>query len=511
MSIPYSPVASPTAAARPHPWSHTRSGWFQLPLATGFAVVVLWALAPALDLTKTLRPLVAVAAVLLAIAMLVLAARHTAGRERMGWTLAVVGAVGTMLPLIGSVAGIVMSVGVLLIAGGGWLSDRHRLLDGAVAFATLATGAAAYLYPEVLERHGVQRVDGVIGATQIVLAFSVILLMTYRCRAAARPDAWLVAAGFVAGTVAGMPGLVATDANHASTWIPTRWWEIALPLAAVAIAAGARLRVARPEPQLDAVGWGSEPNAALIGDLCLAALIVAFVLTRPAYQAVTLPLLVAALLLRHARSRLVERDNARLQEAAVEAAEHRLALYRASFVALATAIEARDGYTGQHSEQTVELVTRVAEALDLTGDEVSEVKTAALLHDVGKIGIPDDVLHKAGPLDEAEWEVMRRHPEIGERILRAVPGLDGVARAVRHEHERWDGGGYPDRLAGEQIPLASRIVLVCDAFHAMTSDRPYRTRMTEAAALAELRRCAGSQFDPRVVEALETALNGRHL
>jgi HD-GYP domain-containing protein (c-di-GMP phosphodiesterase class II) len=226
------------------------------------------------------------------------------------------------------------------------------------------------------------------------------------------------------------------------------------------------------------------------------------VLTRPESQAVTLPLLVATLLLRHVRSRLVESDNARLQVAATEATEHRLAMYKASFVALATAIEARDGYTGAHSEETVELVERVAHALALSEEQIAEVKTVALLHDVGKIGIPDSVLHKAGPLDESEWETMRRHPEIGERILRTVPGLDDVARAVRHEHERWDGGGYPDGIAGERIPLSSRIVLVCDAFHAMTSDRPYRKQLPTEEALAELRRCAGTQFDPRVVDAL---------
>ena len=469
--------------------------WAGRPAVLGAAVVALWALADPLDATQTLRPALAVGTVLLAIVALIATARHTRGRERRGWTLAVAGAVGAMLPVLGSVAGIVMAVGILLIAGGGWLTDRHRALDGAVAGLTVTTAAVAYLYPEVLQLHGVRRIDGVVAATQIVLAFSAVVLMTYRCRASLRPDAWLVAIGFVAGTAAGMPGLVNTSDDHASTWIPTHWWEVSLALAAVCIAAGAEVRRRDPAPLLDSVGTGSEPNAALIGDLCLGALVGAMVLAPPAAPAVTLPLLLATLLMRHARSRLVERDNARLSA-------ERLQMYRASFLALATAMQARDGYTGDHSEATVELVEQVAIELGLHDDEVSEVKTVALLHDVGKIGIPDDVLHKPGPLNDREWEIMRRHPEIGERILREVPGLEAVADAVRHEHERWDGDGYPDRLAGEAIPLASRIVLVCDAWHAMTSDRPYRRSMSDAEALAELRRHAGTQFDPAVVDAL---------
>ncbi len=123
--------------------------------------------------------------------------------------------------------------------------------------------------------------------------------------------------------------------------------------------------------------------------------------------------------------------------------------------------------------------------------------------------MPDDILHKPGPLDEREWEIMRQHPVIGERILRAIPGLGGVAKIVRHEHERWDGKGYPDGLAGEQIPIGARIILACDAYHAMTSDRPYRAAMTHTDAVAELTRNAGSQFDPNVAEALVGYLYGQ--
>jgi diguanylate cyclase (GGDEF)-like protein len=177
--------------------------------------------------------------------------------------------------------------------------------------------------------------------------------------------------------------------------------------------------------------------------------------------------------------------------------------------ALASALQERDRYTSEHSESVVDLTARVGEALALGSEEISHVRTAALLHDIGKVGVPDDVLHKAGPLTEREWEIMRQHPAIGERILRAIPGLGAVARIVRHEHERWDGKGYPDQLAGAEIPVGSRIILACDAYHAMTSDRPYRKAMKHAEAMAELSGNAGTQFDPEVVQALVGYLFGR--
>lgn len=170
--------------------------------------------------------------------------------------------------------------------------------------------------------------------------------------------------------------------------------------------------------------------------------------------------------------------------------------------ALATALVERDRYTGEHSVFVVEMAKTVAAALGLDEVEIERIGHAALLHDIGKVGMPDRVLHKAGPLAGEEWEVMREHPVIGERILRSIPGMGSVARIVRHEHERFDGSGYPDRLAGEEIPLGSRIILACDAYHAMTSDRPYRAAMAHSHAVAELVRCAGSQFDPRIVAAL---------
>ena len=195
---------------------------------------------------------------------------------------------------------------------------------------------------------------------------------------------------------------------------------------------------------------------------------------------------------------------------ASEAGQDPTDLGRGSVIAaLASALEERDRYTGEHSESVVDLTARVGDALAISGEEIGQIRTAALLHDIGKLGVPDEILHKPAKLDEREWEIMRQHPVIGERILRAIPGFGAIARMVRHEHERWDGGGYPDRLAGTAIPIGSRIILACDAYHAMTSNRPYRQAMPHAEAMAELTGNAGTQLDPDVVEALVGYLFGR--
>lgn len=182
--------------------------------------------------------------------------------------------------------------------------------------------------------------------------------------------------------------------------------------------------------------------------------------------------------------------------------------HRDAIAGLAEALLERDRYTGEHSESVVRLVASVAGGLGLDQPEVERVRSAALLHDIGKVAIPDRILHSPGSLTEEEWKVMREHPAIGERILRAIPGLGGVARIVRHEHERFDGTGYPDGLVGADIPIGSRIILACDAYHAMTSNRPYRTAMTHAEAIEEIARCAGSQFDPEVTGMLIGSLYG---
>jgi response regulator RpfG family c-di-GMP phosphodiesterase len=174
--------------------------------------------------------------------------------------------------------------------------------------------------------------------------------------------------------------------------------------------------------------------------------------------------------------------------------------------ALIAALDARERYTAEHSRSVVELATAVARELRLHDDEITEVGQVALLHDVGKVGVPDSILQKPGELTEEEWVTMREHPAIGERIVASIDRLAHLAPAIRAEHERWDGGGYPDGLSGDDIPLASQICLVCDSYHAMTSDRPYRAAMPSEDAIAELRRCSGTQFSPRTVQALVAVL-----
>jgi PAS domain S-box-containing protein/diguanylate cyclase (GGDEF)-like protein len=191
-----------------------------------------------------------------------------------------------------------------------------------------------------------------------------------------------------------------------------------------------------------------------------------------------------------------------LEDDGREAERRRTQAEGAGLSALLAALDARDHYTGEHSEAVVQLSGAVADALGLDADARAEVEQVALLHDIGKIGIPDSVLQKRGPLDELEWELMRQHSVLGSRIVASIGSLAHLAPAVRAEHERYDGSGYPDGLTGEEIPLASRIILATDAFHAMTSDRPYRARMPLGDALRELEAHAGTQFDPAVVAAL---------
>ncbi len=155
----------------------------------------------------------------------------------------------------------------------------------------------------------------------------------------------------------------------------------------------------------------------------------------------------------------------------------------------------------------VELAIEVAAELDLSPEEQHEVAQVALLHDIGKLALPDAILSKPGPLVGDEVSRMRRHPVEGERIVAAIDELAHLAPAIRAEHERWDGRGYPDGLAGEEIPVGSRIVLVCDAWDAMTTDRPYRARMGRDEALAELASGAGTQFCETCVQALFTVLS----
>jgi diguanylate cyclase (GGDEF)-like protein/putative nucleotidyltransferase with HDIG domain len=182
----------------------------------------------------------------------------------------------------------------------------------------------------------------------------------------------------------------------------------------------------------------------------------------------------------------------------------RAARFRAA-ASLARAVDARDVYTGSHSQRVADLAARTARRLGLPEEEVELTRLAASLHDLGKLAIPEEILRKPGPLTDPERMVLERHPQIGFRMLESL-GVDPVADWVLHHHERWDGSGYPDGLPGDEIPLGARIIFVADAYDAMTSERVYRRRVDPEQAIAELRRCAGSQFDPGIVNALADEL-----
>lgn len=212
----------------------------------------------------------------------------------------------------------------------------------------------------------------------------------------------------------------------------------------------------------------------------------------PAAFLLSLPL--AALLHSFARERRVRVDHAlELTHA-----------YRGTALLLGDVVEADDAYTGSHSRDVVSLSIAVAEELGLDARGRRDTEFVALLHDVGKIRIPNEIINKPGPLTPEERRLVETHTVVGEEMLDRVGGVLGnVGHLVRSCHERYDGGGYPDGLAGEEIPLVARIVCCCDAYSAITTDRPYRQGRSAAEALAELRRCAGAQFDPDVVTALE--------
>jgi putative nucleotidyltransferase with HDIG domain len=176
--------------------------------------------------------------------------------------------------------------------------------------------------------------------------------------------------------------------------------------------------------------------------------------------------------------------------------------YRGTALLLGEVISDDDEYTGEHSYGVIALALQIADEMGLDEDERRLVEFGALLHDVGKIGVPKEIINKAGPLDDEEWAIMRQHTIYGQAMLDKVGGsMTDVGVVVRASHERWDGGGYPDGTAGERIPLAARVVAVADTFSAITTTRSYRRAQSPEEAMAELRRCAGTQFDPKVVDA----------
>jgi HD-GYP domain-containing protein (c-di-GMP phosphodiesterase class II) len=228
------------------------------------------------------------------------------------------------------------------------------------------------------------------------------------------------------------------------------------------------------------------------GLLSSVGLLVAFAAAgRPALALLVLPL--AALMSMFAAERRTRLDHV------IELSQ----AYRGTALVLGDVIEADDEYTGDHTQGVVALALEVAAEMGLDATGRQRVEFGALLHDVGKIAIPKSIINKPGPLDDEEWALIRTHTVEGQRLLDRVGGLmHDVGLVVRASHERWDGGGYPDGLAGEAIPLEARIVACCDSFNAMTTTRSYRTAMSVEAALEECRSCAGTQFDPDVVDAL---------
>jgi HD-GYP domain-containing protein (c-di-GMP phosphodiesterase class II) len=213
-----------------------------------------------------------------------------------------------------------------------------------------------------------------------------------------------------------------------------------------------------------------------------------------------------------ARQRQLERYAADLREVFKQERNRALELrnnYRATVRALSNAVEARDAYTGKHAERVTAYGIALAQAAGLDTDLAPGIEFGFLLHDVGKVAVPDAILFKPARLDESEFALIAQHPVIGSDILRDVDFLGEGKLVVRHHHERWDGRGYPDRLAGEEIPLAARVFAVADALDALTTDRPYRRGTRFSRAREEIRAHAGSQFDPGVVDALDTIPDAR--
>jgi putative nucleotidyltransferase with HDIG domain len=174
---------------------------------------------------------------------------------------------------------------------------------------------------------------------------------------------------------------------------------------------------------------------------------------------------------------------------------------------IAETIDERDAYTYQHSKRVAEFTEKIAKKIHLSSVQVEQLVTAARLHDLGKMGVKDDVLHKPGKLDKAEWDVMRRHPEIGAKIVGHYHLHKESVDCVLYHHERYDGKGYPHGLKGEEIPLGARIMAVADSYEAMTSDRPYRKALSQEIAVQQLKEGMGMQFDPMMVAAFLTVLD----
>jgi HD-GYP domain-containing protein (c-di-GMP phosphodiesterase class II) len=180
-------------------------------------------------------------------------------------------------------------------------------------------------------------------------------------------------------------------------------------------------------------------------------------------------------------------------------------------LSLKKALEERDYETEEHSKRMEDLSLLLGKKVNLKGNELNELRLLAVLHDIGKISIPDSIIFKPGKLTSKEWEIIKKHPEIGYRVARSSPDLIQIAKGILYHHERWDGKGYPEGLKGNKIPLISRIVAIADAYDAMTNDRPYRKAMSKNKALGEIERESGAQFDPSLAKIFTKILTGESL
>ncbi|MCW2972501.1 MAG: response regulator receiver modulated metal dependent phosphohydrolase [Thermoleophilia bacterium] len=203
---------------------------------------------------------------------------------------------------------------------------------------------------------------------------------------------------------------------------------------------------------------------------------------------------------------LLAREEHRRRAEAERLAAELARAYKETVSALINALHSRDGETEAHGDRVADRVVAVGRRFGLDGQELTDLEYGALFHDIGKIAVPDAILHNTDALTEDEWAVIRQHTVVGEQIIRPIGFLRNVARIVRHSHEHWDGSGYPDHLVGEQIPLASRIVFACDAFDAMTSERTYQCAMTTEKAVDRMHELSGIHFDPHVIEVLDEVL-----
>jgi putative nucleotidyltransferase with HDIG domain len=204
--------------------------------------------------------------------------------------------------------------------------------------------------------------------------------------------------------------------------------------------------------------------------------------------------------------RRLEQFTRSLTEQGVETGEGLPPAVVETVTSLAFAIDAKDHYTQGHSQKVSAYAVMIAQALGLNPEEIEAIRLGALLHDIGKVGIPEAILNKSGPLDATEWETMKTHTELGSKILESLESMTAIRKMIRHHHEFYDGSGYPDRLAGEQIPHGARVIAVADAYDTITSARTYKKPRTPEDAFAELERCAANQFDPDIVRIFITAL-----